>query len=152
MFRRLRINDYNDSEIIWEVDRSIMMENYKLCPICNQMFEPYRPYQKYCSIKCRSKVKYNKNKKKYYEPKPSRIKRCKHCNKEFLTNSDKKIYCSPECQIEHSEKRKIEKETRFCLICDESFESSHWAKRYCSHNCYLEARRRRNEQVSKSIR
>lgn len=102
------------------------MDKYKICPICNKEFIVKSKHQTYCSNACRKegikqgkklymesikdKLKdYNKN---YYETvtkakreklkenkvKPTYVKVCPICNKEFTTNKHQQKYCSSECK------------------------------------------------------
>lgn len=65
------------------------------CKYCGKGFEPYKlhPHTKYCSQKCRTKA--------YYLSKGigiTRTKSCFACGKEFITNYNKRIVCSPRCR------------------------------------------------------
>ena len=74
-----------------------MLDDYALCKGCGAIFHKYRPYQLYCSDKCRNKryaTKYS------YKKKEAKTKTCKECNKEFTTNDSKRKYCSDNCRIE----------------------------------------------------
>lgn len=113
------------------------------CIICGKEFVKWRPFHKVCSDLCR-KIKAERN--HYgYKIKEDVTKKCKNCNKEFVTNNKKKVYCCNECAVVYNKGHRIKKETRrqFCEVCQKEFETTHPAKKYCSDDCYREAKRRR---------
>lgn len=115
-----------------------IIEGLKICPGCSRMFTPYRPFQRYCSDKCRIKIMHGRPSS--YTKKQIVARECFECKKVFSTNDDKRHYCSQACYDKHQLNRRVPKESRNCFICGKHFESSHWAKRYCSETCRLAAR------------
>lgn len=118
------------------------MEDYGRCAKCGRRFLKYRPYQKYCSTKCRNvtyKLKYS------YIKNEIATKECKQCGKEFKTNISSKHYCSSLCQKINQAKSytKITKRKIECPICGFIFETAHQHKKYCSTTCYAEAKKER---------
>jgi len=110
----------------------------RLCA-CGRMFTPYRPFQRYCSDKCR--VKFTKARPSAYIRKSFETRKCKECGKEFRTNDAKRHYCSAACYEEFQRKRRATPEKRVCMVCGKEFVSTHWSKRYCSSECRMEARK-----------
>jgi hypothetical protein len=79
---------------------------------------------------------------------------CAHCNSEFSTNYESKLYCSATCS---SDAKKIRNNTApmahplrgtlvSCPICRAKFD---WAyhKKYCSYSCQREKKKRRDREV-----
>jgi len=124
----------------------MIIDKMQLCPGCGRVFEPYRPYQKFCSKECRIK---KQGKPYYYKKKLIIEKECRECGKVFKTNHGAYVFCSDECRLKYYDGwyNKKEEEKRVCVFCGEVFSSSHHAKKYCSHQCYRNAmmERRLNE-------
>ncbi len=122
-----------------------MKELYGFCQQCGRRFKQYRPFQKYCSTKCRNKA----NKSKYVYIKNRYVtKKCKYCGKEFETNDSKKKFCCNSCYEQFSRRRYKPKNLRkvVCEICGKEFETGHQYKKYCSKECYdIAAKRRQNK-------
>ena len=121
------------------------------CECCGKTFVKYRPFQKYCSNKCREIV----YEKKYrYVKKPMVKKICGNCGKEFETNDSKKKYCCVECCriFQNSCYEPKEQGIRKCAVCGKEFTITHHAKKYCTDECYLVAKKVRetkNEAISR---
>ncbi len=115
-----------------------MQEKQKIvvCSYCTNRFEPYRPYQKYCSDKCREKAVGQRYK---YRKKKEINKVCPDCGKRFVTVNPKKVYCTNICYLNHRARiyKPAEKEKRVCPKCGTQFESCHPNKKYCSKMCYI---------------
>lgn len=115
-----------------------------ICPVCNSPFISKSSTNKYCSNKCRNKIKNSSRPKK---PPIIYTKECPICSISFTTNLSKKIYCSPTCSKKASNKRKSirEKEIRrstlkpiynkVCPICSKKFTTTYKSQKYCSKDC-----------------
>lgn len=105
----------------------------------------------FCSRSC-----YDKHQKKIA------AKECKHCKKEFTPLSDKTLFCSMDCRVEHHKPK-----PKNCINCDSLFsaikprnDSSKWYVRSndiktCSKECLNEFYRTdkaRKEKISKAFR
>lgn len=114
------------------------IDNMKLCPGCGRVFEPYRPYQKFCSTECRIK---KQGKPYYYKKKPMQEKKCRECGKVFESNNVINVFCSDECRLKYYDGWFVKKkeDERVCEWCGKTFYSAHVFKKYCSHECYLES-------------
>lgn len=110
--------------------RSITDEN-KLC-LCGRVFEPYRPYQRFCNEDCRNLFWRTHS---HYKKKDIKTKICKECGNPFDTNDGKRRYCKDACYLKHELKRRKPKVKRTCPTCETVFKTSHWSKRYCNDEC-----------------
>lgn len=80
----------------------------RTCPVCGKPFEPNSPHQKYCSPECGLTIN------SHYYPKPKTEKTCVVCGEKFLTKFPRtQLYCSYECSMEASKKRRDEFDKRF---------------------------------------
>lgn len=117
----------------------------KQCSICNNQFETKRSHTLFCSTRCASKDKYEKNKLKFERA-------CECCNKIF--NSPKKYtrFCSPACINTSTKKHEDVKNT--CLECNKTFMVS-FVKRdrkFCSRSCATNfINKNRTEETSNKI-
>ena len=68
----------------------------KVCPVCGRGFEPNRPYQKYCSTRCKRKVEHAKVSAEKLAARANRV--CPVCGATFTPKSRKGIYCSGYCK------------------------------------------------------
>jgi very-short-patch-repair endonuclease len=123
----------------------------KYCPVCNKKmeFEPSLAKRRtYCSLDC-----YHNSLKGRPSPKDKRLKKkCRFCNKEFLTkrSMDNK-YCSSDCYWKDKTGKAItwlkggrpgQRATRIvkpCLYCGKQLEltpTQAKRKNYCSRKCY----------------
>ena len=109
--------------------------------LCGRMFEPYRPYQRFCNDECREKYWKVKS---YYVKKEVITRMCNECGTPFETNDRKRKYCKDKCYELHELKRRKPKQKRVCPACGETFETSHWSKRYCKDACKRRARNANN--------
>src|SRR6185295_3471742 len=83
------------------------------CLYCNTPFEPARfnPGQKYCSPKCRCRVKGLERTKRERETRGTRFINCEECQILFAPQSNHQTYCSIKCREakkEDSWERKVE--------------------------------------------
>jgi hypothetical protein len=99
---------------------------------CDATFIPVVGNQVFCTNHCRD-VWYANFPQRYYELRPTKLKRCVQCGKEFLSNNRKKAYCSAECQRAHLDVAYVKKaqEVRTCAYCGSEFLTSHGTQRYC---------------------
>lgn len=70
-----------------------------------------------------------------------KTKKCKHCGKEFTTDCNSKVYCSPACQKKSQQKKKNNlrfAETYYCAWCGVEFKAER-KRRYCCDECRLKA-------------
>lgn len=70
-----------------------------------------------------------------------KTKKCKRCGKEFTTDCNSKVYCSPACQKKAQQKRaqmlnRIE--TYICAWCGVKFKAER-KRKYCCERCRLKA-------------
>ena len=68
----------------------------KVCPECGRGFEPNRPHQKYCSMRCKRKVEHAKVSAEKLAARANRV--CPVCGATFTPKSGKGIYCSRYCK------------------------------------------------------
>jgi len=89
----------------------------KKCLKCNKEFKvKYKNRnKKYCSNKCRSKLK---------------TFVCKYCDKKYRGYIEKK-YCSNECRLKFIEERRNSKKKNKCLNCGKPT-----INKFCNHECY----------------
>jgi hypothetical protein len=112
------------------------------CSDCENKFETFYPFQKFCSTICRSKNNY-KNNYKYKKNESKYKKKCVNCAKDFecIGNYNKK-YCSEKCLKEFKSKRdkehrkEFKKKERSCETCGKKIETG--GIRYCSTKCKKE--------------
>lgn len=85
----------------------------------------------------------------------NRVKNCAQCGKQFavMPMRANKQYCSPECQIKHSNNARKARKARekkimhgVCPICGADFVKEHKSRIYCSEECFRENERRRNRE------
>ena len=100
----------------------------KECSICNNQFETKRSHTLFCSTRCASKDKYEKNKLKF-----ERV--CECCNKIFNSPKKDTRFCSPAC-INTSTKKHEDVENT-CLECNKTFIISFIKRdrKFCSRSC-----------------
>lgn len=82
-----------------------------LCPVCNKIFEPAVPHQKYCSTKCGTWARNNN----LTPPREPYEFVCAHCGKHVVVEPFKdyrSVYCSRRCHDREREKRKEERRRR----------------------------------------
>jgi len=123
----------------------LKLPTYSLCLFCHSRFTRVRGNQKFCCNECRTRFYDSGNNldnkperyHRYYQIKPTGLKACRECGKEFLTNNKKKAYCGAECQIKHRKKAYIKKSniTHACITCNKHFETHYPFKKYCSDTC-----------------
>lgn len=117
----------------------------KKCSICNNDFETNRSHTLFCSTKCKSKDKYEKNKLRY-----ERVCECCH----VVFNSPKKDtkFCSPAC-INRTTKKHEDVENK-CLECGNTFTVSYIKRerKFCSRSCAtINHNNNRTEEINKKI-
>jgi endogenous inhibitor of DNA gyrase (YacG/DUF329 family) len=117
----------------------------KKCTICNNDFNTNRSHTLFCSTKCASKDKYEKNKLRY-----ERV--CECCG--IVFNSPKKDtrFCSPAC-INTSTKKHEDIENK-CLECGNLFTVSYIKRerKFCSRSCAtINLNNNRTEETNKKI-
>ena len=128
-------------------------QNYKQCNAfgCNKMFVPYRPYQLFCSTKCRER---ETGRRYIYQAKPEEDKICDNCEETYKSNKENQRFCSQICCDNWYARQHVKPTERICAYakCKEKFKSSHVIKKYCSEECRRQAReyrkaRRPNKMV-----
>lgn len=111
------------------------MKHYKIknCSYCKKEFEGKT---KYCSLYCKNEasIQYaTLYRKKHLEKLHKYKKICIVCEKEFFTNSDKRICCSKECVKINNKKHYFDNlPLKICPACSKEFKSS---KKYCNEEC-----------------
>jgi len=149
------------------------MKCTRICKACEKYFVPRRSNSLFCSEPCRSKFSrlqkikrledqqikcskpecgkfaYIKNlckahySKSVYKPKKDFVSSCKHCSKEFQTNTNAKKFCSISCGITFRARLKGIKPKQLipsfkCEGCGELFKPFKSDRsRYCSRDCYF---------------
>lgn len=100
----------------------------KKCTICNNDFETNRSHTLFCSTKCSSKDKYNKNRLRY-----ERV--CEYCSKTFNSPKKDTRFCSSAC-INTTTKKHDDVEN-ICLECNNTFVTSYIKRhrKFCSRSC-----------------
>jgi hypothetical protein len=100
----------------------------KKCTICNNDFNTNRSHTLFCSTKCSSKDKYEKNKLKFERT-------CQCCNNVFKSPKKDTRFCSTAC-INTFTKKNEDVENK-CLECDNVFTVSYIKRerKFCSRSC-----------------
>lgn len=117
------------------------------CYKCDEVFEPKRPSQKFCTDNCR---------KEFYRKEAAKLRSleniydiCRCCGEEFKPSRLGHEFCSKECYFRHRYELNrvlntvIEKECRFC---GKIFETNINEQIYCSKSCGDSTYRRFNKE------
>jgi len=123
-----------------------------ICLACNQIFEPRKPDQKYCSKRCRNAVYYKHYKERLSLPMRKRVDcaPCAVCGQNFKLQRPHQVYCSSRC---YNKARYIQQKRRHpnpllverkCEHCHQLFIPNHGKRRYCSDRCRWQASNVRN--------
>jgi len=117
--------------------------------LCGEMFEPYRPYQRFCNDDCRNLFWKTHS---HYKKKEVITRMCKECGTPFETNDRKRKYCKDKCYELHESKRRKPQQKRICFYCGEEFLTSHWLKHYCcpEHRLAMKGQVKRMLDIHKS--
>ena len=134
----------------------------KKCNYCHTVIKQRKfanKNQKYCSLKCRSRVYYNIY-YKHYQWKKNR--KCKICGNNFIPQTFNQLYCKNPCnarkywkmnnkkkfnkwQREHYRKTKIDLVEKKCLLCRSEFLPKVRNQKFCFDKC----RNKHNEIIKK---
>jgi hypothetical protein len=118
-----------------------------ICRGCGVEFEPQSKHYRFCSEKCKAQY-WNKRAKKFKHT-------CPTCKKEF-EGTKKQKYCSPECWLNSTErKKKPKKDSRnkgstekVCLWCHGKYKGNS-LQLYCSYECGVQYRDMRQKIFKK---
>ena len=132
--------------------KKLIMWKIEICPMCGKSFERHTS-QKYCSIKCRRKAEWLREKSNLP------VRKCEICGKSFKPKSRGVKYCSVKCQKQTQAEKicetcgkifrprpNVAKKQRFCsrkcqrykvkcIVCGKEFASYSTEKKYCSEEC-----------------
>ncbi len=123
----------------WTKERSYKIIS-RTCAVCEKVFNPFSPLNKYCSCKCHREG--NRKPKKIFKP----IK-CEICNIKFIPISTVNKYCSIKCKNTSDVQRRSKKPIiKTCKYCQLKFKPYTSLDKYCSAQCRI------NNQKSKRTR
>lgn len=128
-----------------DVQKKSLSDMYGTCGTCGAHFKKFRPNHKYCCYEC-LRVHYRHTRP--YIPRETKLKKCKLCGKEFLSNDSKRLYCSEKCYDDNRGNfyTRVEPRKVACEHCGTEFETRHGTKKYCSTLCYRKANAERIEE------
>ena len=98
-----------------------LSETARACEFCGEEYRSRRPEQRFCSLRCRSSLRHDRD--------------CTVCGKTFHPRIDAAKYCSAKCCGQA--KRKYS--WKDCPTCGQSFYSRSPNARYCSQTCHYDA-------------
>ena len=106
------------------------------CKTCGKKFTTHKPWQKFCSKSCRSKL-YNSIYKSSKVKAIPLTKTCPICKGLFTTTKSSKKYCSKTCYLESKKYIKKEKiiHNKICKTCGGKFTTTNKLVKYCSLEC-----------------